>query len=328
MKKALLAVLILSLAGAAPSFAQQAAYKADLSTLLSKIKSMGHGTYSEEEWADVIDELNAVSDRASRASDWNAVVESEVIRAMIYSDIRHDYMEALSILQRAKNRYGAYKVPAMKKVYVGEADVYSKLGDEQAVRRVMDEFSASPHFDAESYATSGGQGPNVPVKMVRPSVAGVGGDSVSVTRMNVARQASRFAPGNPFPDFNLNDIEGRMLTPEDFRGKVLLVDFWHPSWTPWKRDIQHLASVYSRYHDSGFEILGICLDPAMEDIAGFARNNRMSWHLVAQDLSLANSVGIYGECSNFLVDRNGVIVGRDLRGGDLVSALRRTLGAQ
>lgn len=318
----------LALVVAVPSFGQQAAYKADFAALQSKIKSMGHGTYSEEDWNDVIEELNAVSDRASRAADWNTVVESEVIRAMIFSDIRHDYMEALSILQRAKNRYGAYKVPAMKRVYVGEADVYSKLGDEQAVRRVMDEFRASPHFDPEFYTTSGIQGPNSQVKVVRPSALGTGGDSVSVTRMNVARQRASFAPGNPFPDFALNDVEGRMVTPADLQGKVVLVDFWHPSWTPWRRDLDHLVSVYSRYRDSGFEILGVCLDPAMDDVASFAKKNRMSWILVAHDLSLSSTLGLFGESTNYLLDRNGTILARDLRGGELVAAVRRALGAQ
>lgn len=324
MKKAFLLIAVLLMVSTGPAPAAPAAYAADFSAILSKIQSMGHGSYTEQEWNYTMQQLTSIASRAEKSGDWNTVVESEVIKAMIYSDIRHDYMEALSILQRARDRYGAHRVPAMKKVYVQEAQVYAKLGDEQAVRRVMDEFTASPHFDPESYAYSGGQGRDVPLKMVRPSVTGA--DSISVTAMNVARQQSRFAAGSLFPDFALNDVHGRMITPHDFRGKVVLVDFWHRDWTPWRRELAHLASVYSRYHDQGFEIIGMCLEPDATDVVQFMSENRMAWPVVTDDTTLARSLGIFGESANFLLDRNGVIIARNLRGSDLVAALRRALG--
>jgi peroxiredoxin len=186
--------------------------------------------------------------------------------------------------------------------------------------------SASAYYDAEDYPFTGGQGRDVPLKLVRPSSTAA--DSLSVTAMEVARTRSRFAPGGYFPEFNVVDRDGVVRVLSDYAGKVLLVDFWVRGWTPWKRDLENLVATHARYRDAGFEVLGFCLERDPADLSAFLQANGMTWPQVHGDTALASQLGIFGEASNVLIDRNGVIVGRDLHGADLVEAVKSALGAR
>ena len=92
-------VLLAAVAGA---FGQDAAaFDAKHNAVLSKLQSMGHGYYSEKEWAEIdqaVQEL--VSDAAAR-NDGDAIVKAAVIRAMVLSDMRRRHGEALEALAAA-----------------------------------------------------------------------------------------------------------------------------------------------------------------------------------------------------------------------------------
>ncbi len=314
--------LFIALVGLAATCGR-ADYSADLNRLLSRVQAMSHGSYTEAEWRDALSELDTMAGRARQAGDWNGFIEANVAKATIYSDVKRDYRTALAILGDVKNQCGDQRMPAMKKVYVREADTYSKLGDEASVQRVIREFEASPHYDAEVYSYSVSEGRNTPMTIMRPSADANG--SISVTAMSVARRQSQYAPGNLFPDFSVVDVSGRDLNREDFRGKVLLVDLWVRDWAPWKRDLDNVRALYGRYHEKGFEILGVCIEPRADDLASFSSKNRMPWAQVADGATLSRGLGIYGEATNFLIDQNGVIIGRDLHGAELVAAVKRAL---
>lgn len=323
-RKILLPALLLFLA-AASARAASPEYAADYKALLSKLQSMGHGSFPETAWQDVLEQVAAISSAAEQAGDVNQVVEVNLVKAMVYADMQHDSSAALAVLEDLKARFGASRAPAMKKVYVKEADIYGKLGDEAAVRGVIEEFKNSAHYDAEDYPFSGGQGLGEPLAMVRPSATAP--DSLSVTAMEVARTQSRFAPGNYFPEFNVIDTTGTVRERRDYEGKVLLVDFWLRDWTPWKRDLNTLVSVYGRYRGAGFDVIGFCLERDPAGLDGFLGQSGMAWPQVVNDTALSSQLGIFGEASNFLLDRNGAIIGRDLRGADLVEAIKGALSA-
>ena len=319
MKKILIVMSVACLAGSV--FA--ADYSADLKQLLSKLQSMGHGTYTDQEWSEALSNLDSLATKAEQAGDWDQAVEASVIKAMVWSDMRGEPARAVSILEDAKTKYGSHRVPAMRKVYVREAEAYAKLGDGGAVQRVMDEFQASPHFDPEFYGYRVGEGRNTPVTIMRPQAGAAG--SISATAITVARQKSQFAPGASFPTFSVTDIQGRSWSDESLRGKVYLVDFWARKWTPWERDLENLRAYYQRHHSEGFEVVGINIEPEPGDLAAVATAQRIGWPLVAGDRALTKELGIFGEATNYLVDRNGVIIGRDLHGADLAAAVKRAL---
>lgn len=303
--------------------AQAPAYRADLNSVLSLLQSMGRGSYTSEEWYEVHAKLDDITRRAEGARDWNAAVDAQVIKAMVLSDMRGEHQAALNLLDEVKLRYGGREAPAMKKVYVRQAEIYGKLGDDAAVRRVMDEFRASPYFDEEPYAVTVGEGRDTPLAIVRPSVAG--SESISLTAMKVARQRTQTSPGNYFPEFKLTDRSGAPLVSEAYRGKVLLLDFWTRGWTPWLRDLENMKGMYGRYHEAGLEVVGVCVEADSAEADAFVREHHLPWAQAVRGAALAKQLGIFGEATNFLIDRNGVIVARDLRGSDLVAAVKRAL---
>ena len=312
--------MVLLVAGAA-----RADFKAELNQLLSKLQAMSHGTYNPAEWEAVLGQLDEVAGRARRNGDLDAVVQSRAIKALVLADIRDDIPGALAVLQQAKNEYGQRKLPSVKRLYVQQAELYSRQGDAASVRRVIEEFRANPNYDPHSYDFQVGEGRNTPVTLVRPTARGA--DSVSVTAMELALERSRFAAGNLFPNFNLVDDQGASVSSADYRGKVLLIDFWSPGWTPWQRDLDYQRSLYQRYHPVGLEMVGIPLGKA-EAARAYAAQAALPWRQVYGERTLTRELGLFGEATNFLLDRNGVIIGRNLRGADLAAAINRALSAK
>jgi peroxiredoxin len=127
------------------------------------------------------------------------------------------------------------------------------------------------------------------------------------------------------PDFETIDREGRPLRLAEYRGKLVLVDFWLKDWVAWKRDLPQLVQLHQRYQPRGFEIIGVSMGAAPGDLDAFLAQNGMTWRQVEGDRTLARNFGVVGEAANFLVDPNGTIVGRDLHGGELAAAIRFSL---
>lgn len=314
------AVLVLS----APAGRAQGTFlSSDAKALLSRLQAMGHGYHSQAEWDQLLGDINRMEDKAQADGAWETVVEINVIEAMVYSDMMGQQEKALTVLKETRQAY-AKKAPAsMPKVYVRMAEVYSKLGAEETIRRLINEFKSSRFYDPEKYTYKGGWGRDVPLELTRPGARG--DDSLSVTTMEMYRQRARFAPGRPFPEFEAVDTRGVPVRLADYRGRVVLIDFWLQGWEPWQRELANVASLYQRYNKSGFEIIGVNLEPAPTGLNDFVRAYNMVWPQIAGDRTLPKKLGIFGEAASFLVDREGFVIGRDLRGAELVQAVRQAL---
>lgn len=317
-------IVALSLLSAAICAAEPPALPSDLNRVLSRVQSLGHGTPTEAEWAAAQADLDRLVGEAEQAGRWNDALEATLVKAMMMADMRRDPTAALAILKQARERYGSRQLPAMRKVYVREAQAYGALGDDAAVRRVMEAYKASPSYDPEFYPYVAHEGHNTPISIVRPGAEA--SDSTALTAMRVARQQSRFVAGSLFPAFTLTDASGRERSLENYRGKVLLVDFWVRGWTPWQRDLENLRNLHRRYQKSGFEVLGVCLEPGAQDVAEFAARQGLSWPQVPDGAALTRQLGIFGTSANFLINQEGQIIARDVRGADLATFVRRAVG--
>ncbi len=166
----------------------------------------------------------------------------------------------------------------------------------------------------------------MPLKVIRPK--GKGSNSLTVTAMKRYLRAARFAPGSRCPDFETVDVEGISLQLKDYAGQVLLLDFWLSRSVPWRRDLPYLAEIYDVYHPYGFEIVGIGQDAKPGALSDLWISERATWRHVAGDRNLPSKFGVYGEVMNFLIDQNGVIIARNIRGSDLVVAIKKALGME
>ncbi|HMP73266.1 MAG TPA: TlpA disulfide reductase family protein [Kiritimatiellia bacterium] len=300
-------------------------YQTELLGILSGLQALAQGTFSMDEWNSYTDRLDVVLNRARERGDDHWVIESTVLKAKIASEMRHQHAEALAMLRGVKQAYRTRAdLTSMRKVYVEEAAILGRMGDEAGVNRVIREFRESVHFDPTFYDFQGGRGPNDPLVVTRPRVAG--SESIAVTSMNVQRQRAHFAPGQLFPDFNLVDSSGRPLRLSDYRGRVVLVDFWAHRMTPWRNGLPQVMDMYSRFHPLGLEVIGINLERDAQAAEAFAVANGIPWRRVYGDQSLSRELGIFGQPATYLIDGQGIILARDLRGSELNAAIRQALG--
>jgi peroxiredoxin len=140
------------------------------------------------------------------------------------------------------------------------------------------------------------------------------------------------AVGDRAPDFTQTDMSGNNISLHDFKGKYVLIDFWASWCKPCRKENPFVVQAFNTYKDKGFTIISISLDaPGAKEkwLQAIQQDGIGGWtHL--SDLNFwDNAVGrLYGIRSipmNFLVDKQGVIVAKNLRGEELEKTLHNLL---
>ena len=135
--------------------------------------------------------------------------------------------------------------------------------------------------------------------------------------------------GQKFPGFNETDLAGRSLSLAAYKGKVTLIDFWATWCGPCRAELPNVTAIYQSYHTQGFEIIGVSLDEDRTSVANFTQAHGMAWaqYFDGQgwDNKLAKTYGVHSIPMTYLLDRHGVIIGKELRGEELQQAVAKTL---
>jgi thiol-disulfide isomerase/thioredoxin len=137
-----------------------------------------------------------------------------------------------------------------------------------------------------------------------------------------------------FPDFEVKDLDGQPLSIAGYKGKVVMVDFWATWCGPCVGEVPNVAKVYEKYHDRGFEIIGVSLDQdgAKDKLMSFTREHNMPWRQYFDGRNwnndLAVKYGIRSIPAAYLLDGSGKIIakGGDIRGEGLEPAVKKALG--
>jgi thiol-disulfide isomerase/thioredoxin len=128
------------------------------------------------------------------------------------------------------------------------------------------------------------------------------------------------------------DSSGKMLALESLRGKYVLVDFWASWCGPCMREVPTLRAAYAKYKAKGFEIYGISLDNERAKWLNAIRANQMNW-VHTSDLkgwkdAVAVRYGIQSIPASFLLDPQGHLIAKDLRGDALMQKLERIFSSK
>jgi peroxiredoxin len=152
----------------------------------------------------------------------------------------------------------------------------------------------------------------------------------SLAKASAAKQmaeAGKIPVGGKAPDFIQHTPQGKAVSLSSFKGKYVLVDFWASWCVPCRNENPNVVKVYNKYKDKGFTVLGVSLDAASARAAWIKAiaSDGLTWTQIS-DLNgwKSEAAALYGVSSipqNFLIDPNGVVIGKNLRGDDLQKKL-------
>ena len=140
---------------------------------------------------------------------------------------------------------------------------------------------------------------------------------------------NKLAVGSPAPEITLNTPDGTPLSLSSLKGNIVLIDFWASWCKPCRIDNPNVVKLYNKYKPKGFEILGVSLDKEKGAWVNAIQQDNLTW-LHVSDLAFWNSpvaklYGVTGIPFTVLVDRNGNIIAKGLRGEELEKKLEELL---
>ncbi len=138
--------------------------------------------------------------------------------------------------------------------------------------------------------------------------------------------------GNKAPQLKYKSPTGKKIALSDLKGQMVLIDFWASWCGPCRRENPNVVSVYTEFKDKkfkngkGFTVYSVSLDRSKDDWIKAIQTDGLSWPNHVSDLKFwysdaATAYNIRAIPSNFLIDGDGIIVAKNLRGNDL----KRTL---
>ena len=120
--------------------------------------------------------------------------------------------------------------------------------------------------------------------------------------------------GQPAFDFELKDSKGKTVKLSDFKGKVVVLDFWATWCPPCRKEIPGFVTLHNTYQEKGVEVVGVSLDRSWAPVEPFMREYRISYTILLGDQKLTEMYGGFtGIPTTFIIDRNGII--RDVHTG-------------
>ena len=143
------------------------------------------------------------------------------------------------------------------------------------------------------------------------------------TKIKLAEKSQLVAIGQIAPNFSAPNPEGEFVELNKIKGKVTIVDFWASWCKPCRTENPNLVKLYNKYHPKGLEIISVSLDrESQKDFWIKAiEKDQLSWYNISNlkfwQEPIAKLYGVNSIPATFIIDKNGILVAKKLRGSQL-----------
>jgi len=282
----------------------------------------------------------ATAKAALGSADFSAADLPTTIRAMMAANTFKLTEQRDALLQTAKTRSAREPVEARFELVTAIA---LGLKDQPAADALVAEIEASAKTDDDKAAVALGKAmqtrrssgkPKPETVALLEAVAKTWPSTAAGKKAAAKLMAANLGPGSAPVPFTAKDLDGKDVAPADYKGKVLLIDFWATWCGPCMAELPHVLEAYDQHHAAGFEILGISLDRANDEekLRETIADKGMTWRHVFDGKHWQAEIAQLYDVSSIpftvLVGKDGKVVATNLRGEKLGKAVKAALEAK